>query len=55
VLTGSRLRWVDGRRALGRGGLITLSHPRRGRHTITLIATDGNGLRGQAQIVIRVG
>lgn len=53
-LTGRRLRWLDGRRLLGRGGSISVSALRPGRHTIRLVARDRFGRTGSARVKVRL-
>ncbi len=54
VVPGRRLRWLDGRRQLGRGARLATTRLARGRHVLTLVATAGPGLVGRARVTIRV-
>jgi hypothetical protein len=53
-LTRSALRWFHGRTLLGRGTSVLAQGLGAGRQTIRLVATDSRGLRGAAQVVVRV-
>jgi hypothetical protein len=50
-----RLRWFDGRRALGRGSRLTVMSLKPGKHTLRLVARDKSGRKGQASVQVRVG
>jgi hypothetical protein len=44
-LRGARLRWMEGRKALGQGETITLRYAKKGTHLINFVATDRSGLK----------
>jgi hypothetical protein len=54
ALRGKRLRWLEGRKLLGRGNAIAVRELRPGRHRIRLEATDGSGRRDSAAVTVRV-
>ncbi len=53
-LTGRRLRWMDGRRVLGRGERIAPAGLSPGRHRISLVARDRFGRTSRAAIRVRL-
>ncbi len=53
-LTGKRLRWLDGRRLLGRGKSISVSALRPGKHKIRLVARDRFGRIGSDRVTVRL-
>jgi hypothetical protein len=53
ALPDRRLQWFDGRRAIGRGHRLSLLTLRPGKHTIRLLARDGDRT-GQDSIRVRV-
>ena len=56
TLTGTALLWTDSvSGTLGTGEELLLPGLAAGPHTITLIATDGDGMTGTASVAIRVG
>jgi hypothetical protein len=55
AMTGSRLRWLDGRRLLGTGTQVTATGLAPGRRTITLEAKDSRGRLGRRSVVVRIG
>ncbi len=50
-----RLRWFDGRRAIGRGSRVSVLDLSPGKHTLRLVAKDRSGRTGQAKVRVRVG
>jgi virginiamycin B lyase len=54
LLTGRRLRWFAGRRALGRGQSVTARDLPPGRVTIRLVARDAHGRSSTSTVRIRV-
>jgi hypothetical protein len=50
-----RLRWFDGRRAIGRGSRVSVLDLTPGKHTLRLVARDRSGRTGQAKVRVRVG
>ena len=52
AIRGSRLRWLAGRRALGRGEQLTAVIP-AGTSVIRLLATDAAGRTGSASVAVR--
>ena len=54
LLTGSRLRWFDGKRRLGSGERVAVSGLRPGVRRIRLVATDAAGRRAEAVTTLRV-
>ncbi|MBA2357110.1 MAG: hypothetical protein H0V84_01610 [Actinobacteria bacterium] len=53
-LSGGRLRWLDGRRVLGRGDRLNAPVLTPGRRRIVLEATDALGRRSRSTVTVRV-
>lgn len=53
-LAAKRLRWFDGRRAIGSGATAQLNGLRAGSHRIRLVARDAAGRAGSDTLVVRV-
>lgn len=53
-IPGRRLRWFDGRRAIGRGGQIAVSGLAAGRRRLRLVARDARGRTRTAAVTVRL-
>src|SRR5215211_1511321 len=53
-LSGKRLRWFDGRRAIGRGVAVAVNGLRPGKRTLRLVARDARGRRATARVRVTV-
>ena len=54
TISGSSLRWFDGRRSLGRGTRVSVPGLSPGTHTLRLVARDRTGRTGQASVRVKV-